>query len=86
MEIIDNEEEKFRQTIAQAVKEAFAEHDIHGKTALISRRAVAKRLGVDVSTLWRWNRDGYLRAIKIGGKVWYTEETVSRLEHGEREM
>ena len=43
----------------------------------------AKRLGVDRSTLWRWNKEGYLRSIKIGCKVRYKLSDVERLQKGE---
>ena len=43
----------------------------------------AKRLGVDRSTLWRWNKEGYLISIKIGSKVRYKLSDVERLQRGE---
>lgn len=57
-----------------------------GDATLISRDAAARRLGVDVSTLWRWQRCGYIKkAVRIGRFVYFTEGELRRLERGERE-
>lgn len=42
----------------------------------ISRFEVAEKFGVNLSTLWRWNRDGYLPCIKIGRKVVYAASVI----------
>ena len=49
----------------------------------LTAEETAKRLGVDRSTLWRWNKEGYLRSIKIGSKVRYKLSDVERLQKGE---
>lgn len=56
-----------------------------GESTLISREAAAKRLGVDVSTLWRWGRSNYLKMRKIGRSVWYLERDIRNLEMGRKE-
>lgn len=43
---------------------------------LLSRAEVAEMCGVDVSTLWRWDRDGYLKPVKIGRAVRYHTSDV----------
>jgi len=40
---------------------------------------VAKILGVDPTTLWRWNKRGYLVPIEIGGKRRYKMSDVKAL-------
>lgn len=39
----------------------------------------AEILGVDKSTLWRWNKCGYLSNVKIGSKVRYRLTDVEEL-------
>ena len=49
-----------------------------------TRKEVAELLHVDLSTLWRWNRDGRLRACHTGGRgVLYSAEDVNNfiLDH-----
>ncbi len=38
---------------------------------LLTRQQVGKMLGVTLSTLWRWDNNGVLTAIRIGNKVRY---------------
>lgn len=74
--------------VAGAVQTALdAREKKEGETTLISRDAAARRLGVDVSTLWRWNKSGYLKvSTHIGRACWYTEASLRRIERGEREV
>ena len=49
----------------------------------ISAKQVAEMLSVDLSTLWRWEKRGYLLPAKIGGKRRYKfSEVKSILEGG----
>ena len=45
----------------------------------LTTNEVSKRLGVDDSTLWRWNKIGYLKKIKLGNKVFYKESDILKL-------
>lgn len=70
-----------------AVEEALAAHNLIAGQTLLSRKAVAERLHVDVSTLWRWARAGYpLRPVKLGKAVWYKLADVEKLENGGMEI
>lgn len=40
---------------------------------------VAKILNVDKSTLWRWNKQGYLKPIEVGGKRRYRMSEINRI-------
>lgn len=42
----------------------------------------AEKLGVDISTLWRWDKSGYLKKIKVGNAVRYRESDVVKLMEG----
>lgn len=48
----------------------------------LSAQETADKLGVDVSTLWRWDKSGYLKKIKVGNKVRYRESDVVKLMEG----
>ena len=43
----------------------------------------ASRLGVSRSTLWRWDKEGYLKKIKRGKKITYRFSDVERIINGE---
>lgn len=46
---------------------------------MLSREEVAQILGVDLSTLHRWNKNGILKATRVGGKVLYRTEVVQHM-------
>lgn len=39
----------------------------------------ASRIPCDKSTLWRWNKTGYLKSVKIGNKVRYRLSDIEKL-------
>ena len=45
----------------------------------LTAEETAQMLGVDKSTLWRWNKCGYLTNIKVGSKVRYRLTDVEGL-------
>lgn len=49
----------------------------------LTAEETAKRLKVDRSTLWRWNKEGYLVSTKVGSKVRYKLSEVERIQKGE---
>ena len=72
-------EEAFRRIAAQLE----AEREKEQKGAKLSRKAVSERLGKDMSTLWRWNKCGYLKAHHAGASVFYWEADVRKIENDE---
>ena len=77
-------EERMRKMIEEAVAKAIAPFLEPRKPVLLSREAVCNRLGKDKSTLYRWDKTGYLPVTtRIGGECYYDEEAVRRLESGE---
>ena len=86
MEKISMTVDDLNAAIAKAVNDAFAAREGKRGSTLVSRKACAKRLHVAPSTLWRWHRTGYLRAVKLGGRTWYTEESILKIERGERNV
>lgn len=74
----DDLETAFRTVVSEVLKEK----EEAEREANISRKAVRERLGVDSSTLWRWDKTGYLRAYHRGRAVFYHESDVKQLEEG----
>lgn len=68
----------------QIICQALETYESKKRITLMNRAAAASRLHVSLTTLWRWNKSGYLRAIKYGSAVWYREEAIEALERGER--
>lgn len=54
---------------------------------LVPKEEARKRLlgGVDPSTLWRWEKAGYLAPVRIGTKVYYKRGDIARLVDGKQE-
>lgn len=76
--------EDLNEAIINAVNAAFDARDKgEDTTTLISREAAAQILGVDLSTLWRWDRDGYFKPFtRIGRAVWYREKDIRDFKEG----
>lgn len=45
---------------------------------------VSKTLQVDLSTLWRWEKQGYLIGVKIGGKKRFKKSDLDKIINGGR--
>ena len=45
----------------------------------LTRLQTCEALHVDQATLWRWNRNGYLCQIEVGGKKFYRNSDVQKL-------
>lgn len=49
------------------------------KPDIIPINKVAKILNVNKSTLWRWEKEGKLQKVKVGNKVYYTQEDINKI-------
>lgn len=45
----------------------------------LSRTKTALMLGVTLSTLWRWDKENYLKPIRVGSKVLYRESDIQKV-------
>ena len=77
-------EEALRSILEEVVSTSNGEKD----ETLLTVRQAASLLGVDRSTLWRWEKEGYLKPIRIGRKVRYPMYALNALikggDHGSR--
>ncbi len=46
---------------------------------LLTKAEVKELLGVGERALWNWNNVGYLKAVKIGKKVYYRKSDIDNL-------
>ena len=46
---------------------------------LLTKKEALKKLGVSVTTLWRWAQDGYLTPIKVGIQVRYRLSDINAI-------
>jgi len=60
------------------------EKDIERKQDVeyLTREQVMKKLNIVPSTLWRWNKRGYLVPIKVGGENRYKSTDIERILEG----
>lgn len=45
----------------------------------LSRTKTALMLGVTLSTLWRWDKENYLKPVRVGSKVLYRESDIQKV-------
>lgn len=74
---------ELRSTMTEVVMEARREmmsgvHALHHEKAMTVNE-VCTMLSVDRSTLYRWDKSGFLVANKIGGKLLYNTEDVRKV-------
>ena len=72
-----------RQVVKEMQESYEAEKAAKDENILLSRRKVAELLDVDFSTLWRWDKAGYLKAFRQGRRTSYRKSDIDRLM-GER--
>ena len=51
----------------------------HREQPTLSRKEAAEKLGVTLTTLWHWQKSGYLKPVKIGTKVMYRPCDIENL-------
>lgn len=52
------------------------------KETYLSPKKTAEMLGVNASTLWRWDKTGYFKKIKVGNAVKYRLSDINKLMDG----
>ena len=48
----------------------------------LTRKQTAELLDIDLSSLWRWNKENYLCPVSIGGKRRYKMSDVKKILEG----
>lgn len=69
--------------LTEVVEEVIERHFAKPKEEkMLSIGQVCAMLDVDKSTLWHWDKEGYLKKIHIGGKPRYKESEVNEILEG----
>ena len=66
--LIKSTKEELENTILAKQKETYVKPD-----------EASRQLHVDRSTLWRWNKIGYLVPVEVGGKRLYKQSDIDKL-------
>ena len=73
------------RTLADELLDSIVQtHDEHPAPAkeedeLLTKEETRRKLGVSVTTLWRWAQDGYLTPIKVGVQVRYRLSDINAI-------
>lgn len=86
--IIVSTPDEIREILKELLIELLPSVEVSGKssseTVWLTAEQVAERLGVDRSTLWRWEREEYLIPERFGRRVRYAESAVTLIELTEK--
>lgn len=79
-DLLKANQDLIRTVRMEAEEEAARRNETYGDTLIQKEDARARLLGgVNPSTLWRWEKRGYLRPVRIGVKVFYRKRDIDRL-------
>lgn len=70
-----------KEFVSEMIVEAAAK-PVEAEERYLSVPEVCELLSVSSNTLWRWNRTGYLRSVKVGRTPQYKLSDVENLRQG----
>jgi len=80
-----NDLRDWHREVIQSTKKEIEDAVISDKAETYpSAKQVSEILGVDLSTLWRWEKKGYLVPANVGGKRRYKMSEVKQILEGGR--
>ena len=68
--------EDLETVLGSLVEKIISRYEAAKREPRLTIKQVSQRLNVDPSTLWRWERDGYLIPTRLGRKVLYNESDI----------
>lgn len=78
-----NDLKEFAQVLIQTTKKELEQQITEANTeTYLSPEQVAKMLNVDRTTLWRWQKKGYLCHTEVGGKRRYRMSDINAILKG----
>lgn len=79
-DLLEANEALVRKVRAEKEKETAHQMVVYKDTLVAKEEARVRLLGgVDPSTLWRWEKRGYLRPVRIGVKVFYRRSDIEAI-------
>ncbi|CAM3566865.1 helix-turn-helix domain-containing protein [Elizabethkingia occulta] len=78
IQLIHIDSKSFGQFIQEIIRKELSEYKVNTQEEkeYYTREETSKLLNVSYPTLFQWNRDGILKARKIGKRVYYSKEDV----------
>lgn len=76
--------EEFARMVARETAGSITTEEKKPSGTWMTPEQVCERLGKTRATIWRWNRSGYLRGQRFGGRLRYAESEVARVEAAEK--
>ena len=79
-DLLEANEVLVKKVRAEAEREIARRVDVYEDTLIAKEEARVRLLGgVDPSTLWRWEKVGYLKPVRIGVKVFYRRSDIDQI-------
>ena len=73
---IEQLSQRLEQSLDKRINQHTNQQTNENNIELLSREEAAEFLKVDLSTLWRWTKNGYLNQYAIGRKIFYKKSEV----------
>lgn len=75
------------EDLKSAIRELWNDHKAETRREIeadkehptMTRHQAARALNINLTTLWRWAKDGYLTPVKIGSKVLYRASDIEAM-------
>lgn len=72
----DQLKEQFSEVVQSQINELKKHFEPKTPTEYLTRREVAKMLGINLTTLNNWTKKGILKSYGVGGRVYYKRNEV----------
>ena len=72
-----------KRLVETAISSIEQSSSMKDSATLLTRDQVLKKLNVVPSTLWRWQKRGYLVPIRVGGENRYRSTDINKILEGE---
>jgi len=80
-----NDLKEWHEQVISSTRRELEEAVISDKAeTFLTIKQVSEMLNVNVCTLWRWNKSGYLKAIEFGGSRRYKMSEIKFIKNGGR--